>query len=255
MDLSRASTADLCALRDRLASGQLGTPLTRAGLHSFPSLLDHASRLVGQALNVEALLAVLDAVLAERSRKHPELELVWTGPDAHGSETRDTAALLRELFASARREVILAGYSFDGGTDLFVPLRKVMIEHGVEARFFIDVPRPKNVKGPIDPTACAREVVDNFVQKEWPGAAAPFPRFFFDPRTVGDTPFLSLHAKCVVIDRERALVGSANFTRRGTERNIECGALIRDPVYAERFARQWTSLVSAGVVQTLPGLG
>ena len=37
----------------------------------------------------------------------------------------------------------------------------------------------------------------------------------------------ALHAKILVVDRRLALVGSANFTGRGMESNLECGILIR----------------------------
>jgi phosphatidylserine/phosphatidylglycerophosphate/cardiolipin synthase-like enzyme len=36
-----------------------------------------------------------------------------------------------------------------------------------------------------------------------------------------------MHAKVLVVDRSVALVGSANLTGYGLERNLECGLLIR----------------------------
>jgi cardiolipin synthase A/B len=47
----------------------------------------------------------------------------------------------------------------------------------------------------------------------WPGTARPHEA--------------SMHAKLLVIDRATALVGSANLTGYGLERNMECGLLIR----------------------------
>jgi phosphatidylserine/phosphatidylglycerophosphate/cardiolipin synthase-like enzyme len=38
-----------------------------------------------------------------------------------------------------------------------------------------------------------------------------------------------MHAKSVVVDRRWWFVTSANFTRRGHERNIGVGTLIEDP--------------------------
>jgi len=38
-----------------------------------------------------------------------------------------------------------------------------------------------------------------------------------------------MHAKCIVVDGEAALVGSANFSTRGRDNRIlEVGALVRD---------------------------
>lgn len=36
-----------------------------------------------------------------------------------------------------------------------------------------------------------------------------------------------MHAKVLVVDRRVALVGSANLTGYGLERNLECGLLVR----------------------------
>jgi len=36
-----------------------------------------------------------------------------------------------------------------------------------------------------------------------------------------------MHAKVLVIDDRLALVGSANLTGAGLERNLECGVLVR----------------------------
>lgn len=36
-----------------------------------------------------------------------------------------------------------------------------------------------------------------------------------------------MHAKILVVDRKSALVGSANLTGYGVERNLECSLLVR----------------------------
>ena len=62
--------------------------------------------------------------------------------------------------------------------------------------------------------------------------------------------FASLHAKCMIVDHEHALITSANFTDRGQSRSIEVGVLIHDKSYAVALERQWSNLVeSGGVVQ------
>lgn len=241
MDLTRAATEDLRALNKRLAEGRLKAPLTTASLKHHAHLAEHAPSLLVPT-STAVLLAALDATLAERATTRTEVELVWTGPDTVQSETRDTAQTLCELFRSARTEVIVAGYTFDHGRDLFAPLKTAMADRSVRATFFIDVPKPKT--GTPTAAAEAARTATTFIQDNWPDATAPYPEFYFDPRTVGDAPYLSLHAKCVVVDRLRALVGSANFTSRGTERNLECGALIADAAFAGRLARQWMDLVS-----------
>jgi phosphatidylserine/phosphatidylglycerophosphate/cardiolipin synthase-like enzyme len=57
-----------------------------------------------------------------------------------------------------------------------------------------------------------------------------------------------MHAKCVVVDDATALIGSANFTDRGQQRNVEVGVRIDDPKFAARLAAQWNGLAGAGLL-------
>ena len=57
----------------------------------------------------------------------------------------------------------------------------------------------------------------------------------------------SLHAKCPVIDCERSLITSANFTGRAQHDNVELGVLIRDAEFAVRVSGQWHALVTRGL--------
>ena len=56
-----------------------------------------------------------------------------------------------------------------------------------------------------------------------------------------------MHAKCVVVDGECALVTSANFTWRAHEQNTECGVLLESASFAHHLARQWLGLIDAGL--------
>jgi len=49
------------------------------------------------------------------------------------------------------------------------------------------------------------------------------------------SPGASLHAKLLVVDARRALVGSANLTRRALTANLEAGVLIEGPDLAAEF--------------------
>ena len=84
---------------------------------------------------------------------------------------------------------------------------------------------------------------------------AYYQRFYFDPRTADRESYVSLHAKCVVIDHEYTLITSANFTDRGQTRNIEAGVAIEDRSFAASLTRQWANLVEAGVVVRAPAVG
>jgi phosphatidylserine/phosphatidylglycerophosphate/cardiolipin synthase-like enzyme len=63
-----------------------------------------------------------------------------------------------------------------------------------------------------------------------------------------------LHAKGVVVDEERLLITSANFTEAAHERNLEAGVLMRDRSVARAIRSQFEMLVSRGLLQRIPGL-
>ena len=248
------STTVLRRLREGIASGSLRPPLDRASLAGFGlhHQLDELVSVLG-AQPAASCLTILDVALAEREGRPPAPELVWTGPEGSGSTARDTAVVLRSLFESARESVVLAGDSFDHAHEVLAPLHGVMRTHGVEARFFVDVPQ---IERGADPDAHLARHLGDFVKVNWP-FGPPLPEVYYDRRALRPgPPWCSLHAKCVVVDARRAFVSSANFTQRGQERNLEVGVLLDSAPFAHHLAAQWLGLVSAGLVapyQTLPG--
>jgi phosphatidylserine/phosphatidylglycerophosphate/cardiolipin synthase-like enzyme len=52
-------------------------------------------------------------------------------------------------------------------------------------------------------------------------------------------------AKCVVVDRQAALVTSANFTEAAQQRNIEVGLLIRHAPLVSRISLYFEGLIDA----------
>lgn len=197
-------------------------------------------------LDARAAVRVLRAVVTDRAeRPPPRLDLVWTGPETRVATSRDTAVLVRELFASARREVLIAGFSFDHGEEIFEPLHAVMRDHGVETAIYLDIARAD--RG-ADVDAHVREIATRFLTSNWP-FGAPMPALYFDPRTALPGSVASLHAKCIVVDLAKTLITSANFTDRGQTRNVELGVLIEDRDFAARVAAQWRSLFESGALR------
>ena len=242
---------DLRAMQLALSNATLRPPLDRLGLEQA-GLHHVASTLLEVLADLEttAALAVLEVAIAERTlRAVPNVELVWTGVESLHAHARDTAVVVRELFATARRSVLVAGYRFDHVEDLLEPLHTAMRDRSVTARLFVDIEREPG--DPDDPDQCAVCFVDRFFAKRWRWTDHR-PEIFYDPRTAEARPVweaVSLHAKCVVVDEMRTLVGSANFTARGHARNIEAGVLVDDPRLADRLLRQWNDLVAGGVLR------
>ena len=142
--------------------------------------------------------------------------------------------------------MVIGGFRFDAGADLFEPLHRAMKERSVTTSIFLDI--EGNASSAAGGPAHARKRIDDFIDKNWP-FGEPLPDVYYDPRTaVPGPPWVSLHAKCVVVDERWALVTSANFTDRAQTRNIELGVLIEDRTFARAIVAQWRALVSASLV-------
>jgi hypothetical protein len=244
------SLADLKDLVRAIVQGRLACPVTREGLQAagFGHIADVSELLT--KFDEPGTAIALSLVIAERElRPVPRLDLVWTGPEPRVSESRDTAVVVRHLFEEARESVLIAGFSFDHGADIFRPLHGVMRDHGVAADVFLDIPGEAPCEAETD--AFARAAVDAFLRENWP-FGHPSPTIYYDRRSAIPGSRASLHAKCIVVDNRKALVTSANFTDRGQTRNIEVGVLIEDPRFASRLAGQWRGLVEAGIVRGSP---
>lgn len=247
--LAAMPRAELEALHELISRERLRCPispmrLAAVGLgHAWPALrlLHGASR--------EHALALLEVALAERMHARSALlDLVWTGPETARSSTRSTAIVLREMFERARSSVVIAGFSFDHTEQIFAPLHAVMREHGVRARMFVHVAQD-GLREANEPEQ--RRLLAKQASRVWP-FGEPWPELFHDARVLGREEWLSLHAKCVVVDEREAMLTSANFTERAHERNVEMGVHVRDTDFAARVAAHWHSLVLAGLMVPLP---
>ena len=227
--LTEIALPDVEALLRLIERERIRPPATEAALasHGLEHIFEHLGAL--GRLDAASLQAVLRTTIAERRyRPVPRVDLVWTGPEALVSTARDTLVVVRELFENAQKSVLIGGYAFDHGQDIFASLHKAMAERGVETTMFVDS-------------------AEGFLERNWP-FGEPLPAIYCDPRTTEPEARCSLHAKCIVVDEVRALVTSANFTDRGQTRNIEMGVLIDDPSTASRLVHQWRGLIESGLV-------
>jgi phosphatidylserine/phosphatidylglycerophosphate/cardiolipin synthase-like enzyme len=179
--------------------------------------------------------ALVAAVLAERTaHPRPQLDLVWSGPEAAQAQSRDTSQVLRELFESAERHVIIAGFAFRGASTIFETLHRRALAKQLGIEFFIHV----------DPTGKNKQMTPaSFFQYTWPWADV-VPDVYYDVRADGNDEQGSMHAKCVVIDEAATFITSANFTSAAQTTNVELGVVVRDPEFATRAAAQWRSLAA-----------
>lgn len=255
----RLSKADLQQLSGALQAGRLALPFSAVSLVRYlaPEWIDavvaESQRLQRAGMNAVQLALLLEALAEDRAAHAPpldRLDLVTSGPEAPGVAIRDTAVVVRELFASARHSVLAVGYAVHQGRLVFRALAERMEQQpALDVRLCLDVQRPWQ---DVTPTVLLlQRFAERFTTREWPGSRRP--TVYYDPRSLAldAAKRASLHAKCIVVDHQVAFVSSANFTEAAQVRNIEVGVLLRVPALAEQIARHFDTLIEAGVLRQL----
>lgn len=250
-------------LLEAVEAGRVVPPLTEAALmvERLGVLRPHLpflSRYPERAALHGLLAAIVGLRRGERVRPRPEL--VWTGPEPQRGRARRTSVIVPELLQGAQREVFLAGYSFMGEGELLAPLHVAMRDRGVRVEIVIDGSGVE-VDHDVPPQEVLDRAVTAFWKWTWPWES-PRPTLLYDPRTLTRVwkprwqrwmSEASMHAKCVVVDRRRVLIGSANFTARAQFHNIEVGVVMSDVDLAEALLHQWRAVVSEQLVRSVTG--
>jgi CO dehydrogenase/acetyl-CoA synthase epsilon subunit len=177
------------------------------------------------------------------SMTDPTLEIVWTGPEMLNSSLRDTSIVAQEMFREAKEDVLIAGFAFYQGKDLFSEIAKKMdADQNFKVTFIVDVRRDGNTSAEA---AILLKFKNDFLNKQWPGKRAP--DIYFDPRTLALDGNIrsSMHAKCIVVDTKKTFITSANFTSAAHHRNIEAGVIISSKQHAISLKSQFTNLIEA----------
>jgi phosphatidylserine/phosphatidylglycerophosphate/cardiolipin synthase-like enzyme len=170
-------------------------------------------------------------------------ELVWTGPEALNSTFRDTSIVVQDLFREAKNEVLIVGFAFYQGKEIFKELAN-KLDTIVDFRvvFIVDVRRDGNSSAE---EAIILKFKTDFLKKQWPGKKMP--EIYFDPRTLDLESDVksSMHAKCIVVDSKKSFITSANFTQAAHQRNIEAGVVLDSVDYAINLKSQFMNLVES----------
>jgi phosphatidylserine/phosphatidylglycerophosphate/cardiolipin synthase-like enzyme len=194
-------------------------------------------------------LELLASALLGRPRLEDEVQLVTTGPELSGTTNRDTSVVVADLFGRAEKSVAVIGYAVYQGQKVFQALAKRMAERpALNVRLYLDITRK-----PGD-TTMDSELVNrfchNFRKTQWP-SGAPLPEIYYDPRSIAlnRVGAASLHAKCVVVDAEKVLISSANFTEAGQTRNIELGLLLTSQPIGQKILQFLNGYVGASYLK------
>jgi hypothetical protein len=248
-------------LADALEIGSVAAPYTALGVRHYAAtgggerLAEELHRLASLGMTGAQMGALLRLLVGERrSTRHAggSAELVWTGPEVVGSMSRDTRVVVDELFARARRSVIVSSYSIHDGKAIFRRLiENSNADPALAVRMFLNIPRASFQKG-WSGEALVAHFAERFRALHWDGPRLP--EVFYDPRSLDEAPETKgvLHAKCVLVDDVIAFVTSANFSEAAQTRNIEAGILLENAALTRSLRRQFETLVSGGALVRLP---
>ncbi|AFY66693.1 DISARM system phospholipase D-like protein DrmC [Geitlerinema sp. PCC 7407] len=262
--LMKLSRPALVGLASALETERFSFPIYPFALASYvPEQLTGAiaselNQLQQEGMSPVHMAYMLELLAQERAithQKQDQIDLVWTGPELSGSESRDTAVVVQELFSSAQHSVLVSSFAIDQGNKgrkLFHPLvRQMDLNPNLSVRLFLNI--KQNYRNAKPASILLEEFSHNFRQHVWSGCQLP--EIFYDPRSLelSTQTNACLHAKCIIIDEEKAFITSANFTEAAHQRNIEAGVLVRDQITARAILSQFEMLVTQGILYRVPG--
>lgn len=197
---------------------------------------------------VFALAEIEKSLKSNPASRPSSFELVWTGPEALNSTLRDSSIVAQDLFRQAKNEVLVATYVVYQGKEIFKELgTKLDADPNFKVTFVIDVQRNGNTS--IEDAVLLKFKID--FKKQWPAKRLPDIYYYTRSLEQGNNEKYSMHAKCIVVDSEKSLITSANFTQAAHHRNIEAGVVIHSKEYAIDLKSQFFNLVEAGLLKKI----
>lgn len=261
--LHQLTRSELAQMASALADGVLMPPFSRTALLCFirkelaAQVAAELSELNAKGMTTDHLSLVMTLLSQEREalyRARDEMALVWSGPEVLGTTSRDTSVVVRELFREVENEILISTYAIYDGKSVFQELVTRMQEKPkLRVRMLIHIGRDRGDLETSD-AELLQQFALNFKQQHWP--PNPLPEVYYDPRTLSKyfDERASLHAKCIVVDDQKAFVSSANFTEAAQKRNIEAGVLITNSQFARSLRMQFEVLITQGILKRVPGI-
>jgi phosphatidylserine/phosphatidylglycerophosphate/cardiolipin synthase-like enzyme len=259
MIFNSLTDADLKALLTGLRQGRVAPPFPDFQITSLVSsnialeIGTSLRQLTELGFTTKQIETTFELLLQDRhNRKEADntksIDLVTSGPAPLGTNNRDTAVVVRELFTHAEKSVMVVGYAVYQGNSVFEALARRMEElPDLKVKFFLNIARrDRDTNTPNE--VIVSQFAQQFRDRNWPKNCR-LPDVYFDPRSVSKTKNSSLHAKCVVVDSKRVFVSSANFTNAGQDRNIEVGLNLDSPNLAKKLIHHFETLQERGYLE------
>lgn len=226
-------TALVTSLESNGSSGKLShlaaTPGIREKLRRLEELcapeLGIDSKSVGFALRTAA------EAVSVFGRDH-HTEIAWTGPATEAVPLRRVDQVIYDMVTGTHEEVLLVTYAAYKAERLLTALRGAT-DRGVRVRLVLELAHESGGKITFDGLTAFRKAVPSAAVYFWP---------LHRRKLTPSGAYGAMHAKCVVADRSRALVSSANLTDYALESNMELGLYVERSV-AMRLAEHFDQLI------------
>ena len=171
------------------------------------------------------------------------IDFVWSGPANGTFPIRRIDQVLYDLLSNARQRIFLVTFSAHRVPLLCEHLSKA-IDRGVQVTLLLESEQASAGQLSHDAAKAFKDVDLSKVRLlHWPLQKRE--------RNQAGKPG-KLHVKCAVIDQV-AVIGSANLTDDAFNRNMEMGAIIRQPETVDSIIEHFNSLRAAGEIESLFG--
>jgi len=249
---SSVGSSDLLKIVGALETGRLAVPFTSIQLSRVIAgsvstvLFDALKKMENHKFDGQQIAKVIRLIVHDRQNREkniPLIELVTSGPDAPGITNRDTSVVVREMFSHAKKSVLVVGFAVYQGKQVFESLAQRLEENPeLDVKLILNIER--SYRDTTISSMLVAEFINNFKKTQWPTSSV-LPSIYYDPRALSEDwkSRASLHAKCVVVDRDEVFISSANFTEAAQQRNVEVGTRIESEKVANRLVNHFQQMI------------
>lgn len=176
--------------------------------------------------NEDEIMDILSLCVSLYGKEHNETtELVITSPDSFRVKSRKIKDVTYSLVSEAEQNIIITGYAI---SDYFSEMLDVIIrksQQGIYVTLYVnDLEKQKSV---LERLLSYRS---KFLK-------------IYEYQKDEDDKMAALHAKILVVDKEKSLISSANLSYHGMQGNIEMGILIKSVDKAKQIENLLKELV------------
>jgi cardiolipin synthase len=208
------------------------TPTMREKLRRLEELCGLQPEINNQAISL-ALRAAAEAAAAVGVDHRAEI--AWTGPATEAVPLRRVDQVIYDMVETAKDEVLLVTYAAYKAERAMKALRDAT-DRSVRVKLVIELAQESGGKITFDGLQAFRTAVPSAQVFYWPLERR---------KRSASGSYGAMHAKCLVADRSRAIVSSANLTDYALEANMELGLLVERAV-AVRLAEHFDQLIVRG---------